>query len=83
MHFRDTCLPHDIDDVKIKEASNEVLNLGRFRELDFVEPYLDADGILHIKTFFTHSDLDESELWEVFVPQEGSHPLELLLPENE
>ena len=84
MKFRDTYLPNDIDNVKTTEASKDVLELDRFNfELDFVEQYEDADGILHIKTSFSHNDLGENELWEVFVPKDGSKPLELLLQENE
>lgn len=84
MEFRDTYLPDDMDKVNITEASKDVLEHGRFHfELDFVEQYEDTDGILHIKTSFNHNDLDKSELWEVFVPKDGSHPLELLLQENE
>ena len=83
MRFRDIYLPTDVDNVENKETNNDVLDLGSFSELDFAEQYLDTDGILHIKTFFPHSDLDESELWEVFVPEKGSCPLELLLPEGE
>ena len=84
MKFRDIYLPNDIDNVKTTEASKDVLEFGRFNfELDFVEQYEDADGILHIKTSFNHNDLGESELWEVFVPKDGSNPLELLLQENE
>lgn len=83
MKFRDTYLPNDIDNVKNTEASNDVLELGRFDlELDFVEQYEDSDGILHIKTSFTHDELDESELWEVYVSKDGSSALELLLQEN-
>lgn len=83
MKFRDIYLPNDIDNVKKTEASNDVLELGRFDlELDFVERYEDADGILHIKTSFNHNELDESELWEVYVPKDGSNALELLLEDN-
>lgn len=82
MKFRDTYLPNDIDNVKNIEANKDVLELGRFGlEFDFVERYEDADDILHIKTSFSHDDLDESELWEVFISKDGSNPLELLLQE--
>lgn len=84
MKFRDTNLPDDMDHVQTPEARKEALELGGLHfELDFVEQYEDADGILHIKTSFNHNDLGESELWEVFVPKDGSNPLELLLQENE
>lgn len=83
MKFRDIYLPNDIDNIKKTEAGNDVLELGRFDlELDFVERYEDADGILHIKTSFNHDELDESELWEVYVPKDGSNALELLLEDN-
>lgn len=84
MKFRDTYLPNDIDNIKATEASKDVLELGRFNlEFDFIEQYKDADGIPHIKTTFNHNDLDESELWEVFVSKDDSNALELLLQENE
>lgn len=83
MKFRDTYLPNDIDNVKKTEASNDVLELDRFDlKFDFVERYEDADGILHIKTAFNHDELDESELWEVYAPKDGTNALELLLQEN-
>lgn len=83
MKFRDTYLPNDIDNVKKIEASNDVLEFGRFDlELDFVERYEDANGILHIKTSFMHDELDESELWEIYAPQDGSNALEFLLQDN-
>lgn len=82
MKFRDTYLPNDMEHVKTTEASNDVLELDRFNlEFDFIEQYKDMDGILHVKTLFNHSDLDESELWEVFAPKDGGQALELLLHE--
>ena len=84
MKFRDIHLLNDIDNVKTAEISKDVLEHGGFDfELDFVEQYEDLDGILHIKTSFNHDDLDQSELWEIFVSKDGSKPLELLLQENE
>jgi len=80
MKFRETYLPKDTDGIKNKESGNDALESDMFNfELDFVEQYEDTDGILHIKTFFNHDDVDESNIWEVFVPKDGSNPLELLL----
>ena len=80
MDFRDVNLFQDMDAVKKAEANNDVPDINRYNiELDFVEQYEDANGILHIKTFFSHDDVTESDLWEVFVPKDGSHSLELLL----
>lgn len=80
MKFRETYLPKDTDGVKNTESGNDALESDMFNfELDFVEQYEDTDGILHIKTFFNHDDVEESNIWEVFVPKDGSNPLELLL----
>lgn len=80
MEFRETYLPKDTDGVKNTKAGNGALETDMFNfELDFVEQYEDADGILHIKTFFNHDDVKEDDIWEVFVPKGGSNPLELLL----
>ena len=80
MKFRETYLPKDTDGIKNTESGNDALESDMFNfELDFVEQYEDTDGILHIKTFFNHDDVDESNIWEVFVPKDGSNPLELLL----
>ena len=48
-------------------------------EADFVEQYKDSEGIIHLKTFFEHDKLPESELWEVYGTADGSSPLEMLL----
>lgn len=80
MDFRDVYLPQDMDAVKKTEANNDVPGIDRYNiELDFVEQFEDANGILHIRTFFDHDDIAESDLWEVFAPKNGSHSLELLL----
>ncbi len=83
MEFSETYFPKDTDGVKNIEVSNDVLEIDMFNfELDFVEQYEDTDGILHIKTFFNHDDVDEGDIWEVFVSKDGSNPLELLLQNN-
>jgi len=83
MDFRNSYLQRELEAIHETEANKDVSDIGRFNlELDFVEPYNDADGVLHFKTFFNHDDIDESDLWEVFNANDGSRPLELLLPDN-
>lgn len=80
MDFENVNLFHDIDAVKNIETNNDVSDIFRYNmELDFIEQYQDADGIQHIKTLFNHDDIAEGDLWEVFVPKDGSRLLELLL----
>ena len=61
--------------VSEKELSE---GIGAVFELDFVEEYEDADGILHIKTAFAHDDLPESDVWEVIEHKDSSELLDLL-----
>lgn len=80
MEFRDAFLPKDpesLENLHIKGNSFETEGFNL--ELDFIEQYRDADGILHVKTCFDHSDLDPGDLWEVFDAKDGATPLELLL----
>ena len=80
MEFRDTYLQKSVEAIHNTEANNDVSDISRYNlELDFVEQYKDADGVLHIKTFFNHDNMDESDIWEVFDTKDGSNSLELLL----
>ncbi len=83
MESRNTYLQKNIDALQKPEANNEIPDIGKFNlELDFVEQYMDADDVRHIKTFFNHEDMEESDLWEVFYIKNGSNSLELLLQNN-
>lgn len=83
MKFRDTYLLMDTEKFHNTEANTDCLEINRNHfEVDFVERYLDAEGIVHFKTMFNHNDLAESDLWEVFTSKDGANPLELLLGPN-
>ena len=80
MAFRDIYLPDGLESSENLKVNKDASDVGEFNlELDFVEQYRDADGILHVKTCFDHSDMDPDLLWEVFETKDGSNPLELLL----
>ena len=79
MEFRDVFSPTEtLENLEVEKILPDME--GLIPELDFIERYLDADGILHVRTCFDHSDLDPADLWEVFDAADGSVPLELLLP---
>ncbi len=83
MFFRNSYLPDNLESIKNTEASNDVSNFDRFElEPDFVEHYEDLDGVQHVKTVFSHDDMDEQDLWEVFDAKDGSASLELLLHDD-
>lgn len=83
MDCRDIYLSNNIEAIRKAEINSDISEMKRYNfELDFVEQYEDVDGILHVKTFFSHDEIDQSDLWEVFVPEEGSKSLELLLSDD-
>ena len=83
MEFGNTYLQKNMDALQKIEVNNDVSDIGKFNlELDFVEQYMDADGIWHIKTLFSHEDMEANDLWEVFDIKNGSNSLELLLQNN-
>lgn len=85
MNFKEIGLSNHIDSVETTEKNDTISDTELYNfELDFIEKYEDDKGILHIKTIFNHEDIPECDLWEVFLPEDGSHPLELLLkPDRE